>query len=141
MDEFITEDWLKEVGFRWRQLERQPTKHWTLWLGGVMGAMTDMEDIGIEVSANAGLDADWFCWLRSDAAGLYSRFIHVRHLRTRAELIHMIEGLTGQAWDPANHLYGCVHTPERSARLREEHERVDRKFAKRYEDQSAEPTP
>jgi hypothetical protein len=26
----ITEEWLKAVGFRWRQIDRQPSKQWLL---------------------------------------------------------------------------------------------------------------
>jgi len=29
----LTEEWLKRVGFKWHQLDRQPDKHWLLWLG------------------------------------------------------------------------------------------------------------
>jgi hypothetical protein len=42
------------------------------------------------VAANAPVDGEetvfWFCWLLSDLGGRYSRFIHVRHLRTGVEL-------------------------------------------------------
>lgn len=30
----LTEEWLRQAGFRWDQLDRQPTKQWTLWMGG-----------------------------------------------------------------------------------------------------------
>lgn len=33
-DDPITEEWLKSVGFKWHQFDRQPDKHWLLWLGG-----------------------------------------------------------------------------------------------------------
>src|SRR5580700_3412261 len=77
----ITEEWLKESGFRWHRLERQPDKHWLLWLGDAMGDgyMTSYEDIGIEV-APMFKRQEWFCWLRSDCAGQYHRFIHLRHI-------------------------------------------------------------
>jgi hypothetical protein len=29
----ITEEWLREVGFRWYQFDLQPDKQWLLWLG------------------------------------------------------------------------------------------------------------
>lgn len=29
----ITEDWLRDCGFKWEQHERQPAKHWVLWIG------------------------------------------------------------------------------------------------------------
>ena len=31
----LTEEWLKENGFKWHQFDRQPDKHWLLWLGHV----------------------------------------------------------------------------------------------------------
>jgi hypothetical protein len=45
----ITEEWLKLVGFRWHQLERQPSRHWLLWLGGALddGTVPAVEDLGI----------------------------------------------------------------------------------------------
>src|SRR5579885_196517 len=49
----ITEEWLKSIGFRWHQFDRQPDRHWLLWLGGAIGdgaAFTSYEDLGIEVA-------------------------------------------------------------------------------------------
>jgi hypothetical protein len=74
----ISEEWLKSVGFKWHQFDRQPTKQWLLWCGipnqqdnwGV-----DSQDIGVEVSE--GRDGSWFVWLRSDTAHRYSRFLHL----------------------------------------------------------------
>ena len=139
-DEPITEGWLKEVGFKWHQFDRQPGKHWVLWLGDAVGQglVTSFEDIGIEVSTmqyeNAlgevvGQDA-WFCWLRSDAAGRYHRFIHLRHLRTRGELIALVEAIAGQPWNPENHLYGSVRSPEQAAKIRARDAEMDRRMAR-----------
>lgn len=126
----LSDEWLEQAGFKWHQLDRRPTKQWLLWLGDAM--LEDwhtFEDLGIEVSlcdSGAGIDeARWNCWLRSDTAHRYSRFIHIRRIFTRAELILMIEGLTGQAWNPANHIYGVLRTPEQAARIRKEQERLD----------------
>lgn len=130
----ITEDWLREVGFKWHQFERQPNKQWLLWLGDAMngGGFSSFEDIGVELAAGAydhkcdDHDA-WFCWLRGDSAHRYHRFIHVRHLRYRHELIRLVEGLTGQTWNPANHLYGSIRTPQQAERIRrEDSARIDR---------------
>lgn len=131
-DDPITEDWLKEVGFKWHQLSRQPEKHWLLWLGDAVkegNGFASFEDLGVEV-ANAGLGTDerWNCWLRADLSGRYSRFIHTRYVRTRQDLIALIEGVTGQKWDPSNNLYGCMRTPEQAARIRKDDERMDRKM-------------
>jgi hypothetical protein len=133
----ITEDWLKEVGFKWHQLDRLPDKHWLLWLGGGLNegkSMTCYSDIGLEVAPafwknasgeDAGSVREWFCWFRADTAGRYSRFIHIRHLTWAHELIALIEAITGQKWEPANNIYGSMHKPEHAARIRRELERID----------------
>ena len=127
----IMEEWLRSVGFKWHQLDRQTHKHWLLWIDRCMGA--DAESVGIEVTAGAWNQRrddheDWYFWLRSDLAGRYHRFIHFRHLRYQEELITMIEGLTGQTWDPANNWYGSMVTLERAERLRAEADRLDRRL-------------
>jgi hypothetical protein len=133
-DSLITEDWLRDCGFKWSQFDRQPNKQWLLWLGGALGdSWTGPEDLGLELANGAynhkTKEHDhWFCWLRSDSSHRYHRFIHVRHIQTQAELISMIEGLTGQKWDPANNWYGCMRTPEHAAHLREVLERLDRRI-------------
>lgn len=87
------------------------------------------EDLGIEVSlciCGDGVEEDrWNCWLRSDVAHRYSRFMHIRRISTRAELIRMIEELTGQPWNPASHIYGVMRRPEQAARIRKVQERLD----------------
>ena len=131
-DQPLTEDWLKSVGFRWHQLARQPEKQWLLWLGDAVrgrNSMIDIEDLGVEV-CSGGLDGAWHCWLRSDLSCKYSRFIHLRHLRTQRDLIALIEGITGQQWDPANNLYGSMRKPENAKRIRENDKRLDRKVLK-----------
>lgn len=137
-DEKITEGWLRDAGFKWHQFDRQPEKHWLLWIGGATAdrhSFTSFEDIGIEVAPcayrnrNGGLineEAGWFCWLRDDAAGRYHRFIHIRHIHTTGDLTRLIEGITGQTWDPANNLYGNMYRPADAARLRQERQRIDR---------------
>lgn len=129
-DDPITEDWLREVGFRWLQMDRQPDKHWLLWIGDAVraidGSLTATEDIGIEL---APVDKDrqqWFCWFRSDASHRYGRFIHVRHLRWQRELIALVEACSGQAWNPAYHRHGAMHTPKQVERWEAEDRRLDR---------------
>jgi hypothetical protein len=131
MSEPITEDWLKSVGFKWSQFERQPSKHWTLWLGACLECDfrrggSDSEELGIELAD--GRDGAWFCWLRSDTAGRYHRFIHIRHLRNQRQLIGIVEAFTGLPWNPANHFYGSVRCDKCAARFRKEEERFDRKL-------------
>lgn len=126
-EQLISEDWLRAVGFKWHQLEGQPGKHWLLWLG----RPGEIESIGLEIAARAYVREDppgWFCWLRSDVARRYGRFIHVRTVRTRLDVIRLVEAITGQPWNPDNHLYGYVMTPEQAAREREREERLDRKW-------------
>lgn len=128
MTEPITEEWLRSVGFKWHQLERQPNRHWLLWLGNAMpkGFMASYEDIGVEVAPS--ISGTWFCWLRSDVSHRYGRFIHIRNLTTTAELVRLIEGITGQAWDPKNNIYGSMLRPDDAERTRAERERLDLKM-------------
>jgi hypothetical protein len=118
------------AGFKWHQLDRQPDKHWLLWLGDATAerhSFASYEDIGIELAPcwwknhkdeDAGDIGQWFCWLRNDSAGRYHRFIHIRHLHTVGELILLIEAITGQGWDPTNNLYGSMRKPEDAERVR-----------------------
>lgn len=125
----ISEAWLKSAGFKWHQFDRQPDKHWLLWLGDALGRHRSYEDLGIELAPNVPSDTSaWFCWLRDDSAGHYHRFIHIRHLHTVDELVALIEGIIGRRFDPANSLYGFHRTPEQAARIRQEDERLDRRL-------------
>lgn len=130
MDNPLTETWLKSNGFKWHQFDRQPTKHWLLWLGAATGDRnTSFEDLGIEV-AGGGMDGRWFCWLRSDSAGRYHRFIHIRNIGTVEDLTGIIAGLVGRAFDPAHALYGHLYTPAEAQRLHLEQERLDLRLAR-----------
>lgn len=124
----LSEDWLRTHGFKWHQLDRQPTKHWLLWLGSAIGdgTWTCYEDLGIEVAR--GYDGRWFCWLRADTSGRYHRFIHIRHLETVDDLTGLIAGIIGRPFDPAHTRYGHLHTPERAAKMRQEDERLDQRL-------------
>jgi hypothetical protein len=119
----ITEEWLAASGFRWRQLKQQPSKQWLLWLGA-SGFLQSYEDIGIEVAQDK--PGAWFCWIRSDLAQMYGRFVHIRQIRTRNELILLVEALSGLPWKPENHIYGAVRTEEQALRIRMEEARPDR---------------
>ena len=125
----ITEPWLYAVGFRWSQRDRQPSRHWTLWLGRAFEPPAgDVEDIGLEVAATYNDEDKWFCWFRSDFSGLYSRFLHVHHLRTRRELCMMVEGLIGGPWVYENAFYGQLFTHDGAERRRAEDQRLDRQL-------------
>lgn len=120
----ITEDWLRDSGFRWSQFERQSDKHWTLWLGWAMEDGPCVEDVGLEVAP--GYDGKWYCWLRSDTAHRYGRFVHVRHLRWQTELTDLIAAVAGRPFDPADVFFGGLLTKERADRQRAEADRLDR---------------
>lgn len=135
----ITKDWLRSVGFKWHTVsgadpdEKNP-KHWTLWFGSIAGyepeqvwKFSDDEDLGIELTDGKGF---WFCWARADYSGRYSRFLHIRHLKEQADLIRIVEALSGAQWNPANHLYGKIFTPEQVESIRRRDERLDLKIAK-----------
>lgn len=129
-DDPITEEWLESVGFKWHQFERQPNKHWLLWLGSGLKekpSLTSYEDIGIELATCVGL-GEWFCWLRSDAAGRYHRFIHLRHVQTCRDVTTLVEAISGRPWTPENHLYGSLRSPADADRIRADNERLDRRL-------------
>lgn len=119
-----SEEWLASVGFKWHQLDRQPAKHWVLWLGG-RRFLQSYEDLGVELAPSVR-DGNWTRWLRSDFARRYHRFIFLRHLTQRRELISLIEFLGGLPWVPENNLYGAMRTPEEAAWIRSEDDRLDR---------------
>jgi hypothetical protein len=128
----ITEDWLRSVGFKWHELNREPVKHWLLWIGECLAPPKQMfsgpDDFGIELAPSPGDRQTWNCWFRSDLAGLYTRFIHVRELQTQDQLTRMIEGLTLMPWKPEDCLYGAMRRPEVAARIREDEKRLDRQL-------------
>lgn len=130
-EKHISELWLASVGFKWHQVERQPTKHWLLWLGG-REFLQSYEDLGVELAPSTH-NRDWFCWPRSDLARRYHRFIFLRHLRERPELILLVEALSGLPWTPENHLYGAVGTPQEAMRIESDSGRLDRVLLQRGE--------
>ena len=127
----ITESWLKSVGFKYHQLDRQPNKQWLLWMGDGLHedySLTSQDDIGLELAPVREGEPEWFCWFRSDSSHRYSRFIHLRRLKQRHEVIALVEAITGFAWTPANHLYGGVRKPKMADRMREEAQRLDKRM-------------
>jgi len=125
----IDEAWLRAAGFMWQQGERQPAKHWLLWLGQALaeqeGGFCSLEDLGLEVAPVGAGSGAWFCWLRSDAASRYGRFIHTRHMRTRLEIVRLVEALTNVAWTPHRHVHGICHGPKGYERAKEWAQRLD----------------
>ena len=137
--QFITEEWLRSLDFKWDQLDRQSSKHWVLWLGRALrdysepkGRMFESpEEIGVDLAYGGVRDQIpwWYCWLRSDMAHRFSRFIHLRTLVYQDELVAVVEALTGYPWEPRNHIYGQVWVPEAADRLRAESGRLDKRIA------------
>lgn len=133
---FITEDWLRECGFKWEQVDRQPAKHWLLWIGlaCIDYSQAQMPDsLGIELSkCEPYLFKDnrdlWYCWIRNDIAGRYSRLIHVRHVFLQAEVESIIGALTGRRVDWRDSMYGMLHDPQRAEQLRKDANRLDKRI-------------
>lgn len=130
----ITEQWLRDAGFKWQQGERCPTKHWLLWLGGAIVNSDDRltcspEDLGVEVAQVTPDSEHWFCWVRADYACRYCRFVHVRHIKYAEAIVALIFGLTGRAFDPADAFYGSLRTPEQAARMRREESELHHRLA------------
>lgn len=128
----ITEDLLRSWGFKWEQGERQPNKHWLLWLGSAClqyhDYRTDPDSLGIELSKCSPDDGTWYCWMRNDIAGRYSRIIHIRHVAFASEVEGIIAALTGRRFNSADSLYGSLRTPADAERMRkEDKERLDRR--------------
>lgn len=121
----INEEWLRDSGFKWHQVDRQPGKHWLLWIGNVMGCFSSFEDLGIEIAECQNKQREWFCWLRSDTAGRYHRFIHLRKVTTCSEIIGIVEALTLLPWNPDNHIYGSLFDAEHAAHIRRDNQRLD----------------
>lgn len=96
----LTEEWLGEVGFKYREPEEwQPWRHWTLTFG-------EPDDYGMYLETtksgwlnrhgdHIGADHGWYLWL-----GRGTQHIHLRHVTEREEIIAVVEALTGQKWEP-----------------------------------------
>lgn len=131
----ITEEWLKEIGFKWYDAERSP-RRWLLWLGNCVaenrsfGRSSSFEDFGIEISRWRDDENVWALFYRADYASRYSRFIFVRDVWEQSQLIQMIEAITGIPFNKDDVLYGTLYRPEQAAYFRkQDQERYDRVLA------------
>lgn len=108
----ITEKWLGEVGFKYREPgERQPFRHWTLqfsepndyglYIETTMPGWINKD--GVHVNADNG----WFLWI-----GREHKFLHVRHVYEQAEIIALVEALSGLPWNPTKRGLVPVRTIE-----------------------------
>jgi len=123
----ITEEWLKSVGFKWHQHERQLGKAWLLWMGGADGyRLQSFEDLGRELHWTGYPDADcWSAFLRGDTAGRYHRFIHIRKVRGIGEVVGLVEALSGVPWNVERHIYGRICTEKEAQHISHERQRLD----------------
>lgn len=132
----ITEDWLRDCGFKWEQHDRQPEKHWVLWIGLACldydrTVMPDSLGIALsKVPDNILPEYQnlWHCWIRNDVAGRYSRIIHVRYVYLQSEVESVIEALTGRKLDWRNSLYGNLYSPKQGEQLRQDRLRLDQRI-------------
>jgi len=137
VSDHITEDWLRACGFRWSQEDRQPHKHWLLWLADACvdregRRVSASDDLGIELTLGINGEPWWYCWVRADYAGRYTRFLHIRHMTTQAEVVQLIEAMTGRPWDPADVFYGALRSPEQAEHYRRDEQRLDKRLAKAW---------
>lgn len=129
-ENLITSAWLLKCGFKWHQLDRQPSRHWTLWIGEVLPdhdrhRSFSPDDFGVELSRGMpGKDDWWFVWLRADYAGRYTRFLCAGHYTTRGQLCDLIAGLTGNAFDRDHTWGGRLLPAEKAKRFQEEGKRL-----------------
>lgn len=120
----ITEEWLKENGFKWHDVDRSG-KHWLLWIGSAIaenrsyGRTSSNDDFGIELSKFIDKEEVWGCFFRADYAGRYTRFIFCRDVWEPEHVTQLIEALTGFPFDKTCAMYGFYLRPEQAAHLRE----------------------
>src|SRR6185295_1646866 len=88
------------------------------------------DDLGIEVSEPDSRGEWRHCWLRADYAGRYTRFIHIRHVRTMDEIALLFTGCTCLPWEPINHFFGVAYDQRRADQQRKEQDRFDRRIAR-----------
>lgn len=102
---FISELWLREVGFKPHAFGNEPNRHWLLWLGN--------NDLGLELSFGREKPQPWwFCWLRTGGEHTPERMINLRDLTSKHEVITLVQSLTGRRWNPAQHYNGLVWIPK-----------------------------
>ena len=90
----ITEHWLRTVGFKPHVFARQPNRHWLLWVGHVARdcrrRTRQREDLGIELSFGGASPWEWwYCWLRTGTPHTPDRFIHLRDVSQKWEVVQI----------------------------------------------------
>jgi hypothetical protein len=118
----ITREWLHEVGFG----RDDP---WSLWLREGTGTSTsDLVEAGmiaVELSPVPEHEGRWFCRLRTHMLDGLNHAVLLRQIARRRDLVDIVEAISGQSWDPANHFMGRLVTPERAAQNRDAIARLD----------------
>lgn len=108
----ITEEWLAEVGFKYREPgERQQWRHWTL-------TFNEPDDYGLYLETTApgwlnrnGEHNGWYLWI-----GRGQHHFHLKHVFEQSEMIAIVEALTGQKWEPSR----MGHVPVRRVQKRQD---------------------
>ena len=117
----ITDEWLAEVDFKWRQEKRQPNKHWNLACN--IESRGVLEQTTIEVQRNGwknrkgdyiGDPSSWMLWITDT----FQRTVFIRNIRWQEEITLLAEVITGRPWKPENHIYGQAW-PDGSNALRD----------------------
>lgn len=108
----ITDEWLAEMDFKWRQDERQPNKHWSLVLNLIHDSWTNViEPTKIEVQRCGwenhrgdyiGDHAAWMLWITDR----FDRNCFIRNIHWQEEIVALAEIIMGREWKPENHIYG-----------------------------------
>jgi hypothetical protein len=89
------------MGFKPHSIANQHGQHWLLWLG---------EDLGLELSFGREKPQPWwFCDLRTRGDHAPERFINLRDLTTKHEVIMLVQALTGRRWNAARQFTGSGH--------------------------------
>lgn len=103
----ITEDWLKENGFRAVARRGDERTEPTVRLRRLAiahhaketTAFTSADDLCIDIAPNLVGDThlgNWYVWLHQEEP---YRFLHVRMMEYQHEVIALYEGLTGCKWE------------------------------------------
>ncbi len=133
--EHISEDLLRDLGFKWHYVERSP-RHWVLWIGQAIPHRYGMspDDFGVELGRSFVPDnSPWSLWFRADYAGRYSRFLFCRDVTHLGDLALIVEAIIGRPWRRHDILYGQLWEPEQANRLRAEDDRLDLRIARDIE--------
>lgn len=112
----LTDEWLSEVDFKWRQDERQPNKHWKLIIQVASDEFRCWEPTAIELQRCGWVggsghyigDPDkWMLWVTDR----FDRTAYIRDICWQEEVRTLAEILSGRPWDPSTHLYGQAWPP------------------------------